>query len=245
MKAALCLPAIAVALALGGCDPRPVPGGLAAGETLVSLVATGGNESRPDTAEMTLGVETRGPTADAASASNATAMARVTAALAALGVAEKDLQTQTLALGRIDYGPGKGGFRAVNQLRVRLRDPDRAGQAVAAVTNAGANVVDGPRLTTADPDAARATAYAAAVRSARARADVYAKAAGLRVVRVVSIIDNGDGQGGDPHGAPFAPPPPPVAVSTQAAATEQGTAPFRTGTDSNRVAIRMTFALRE
>src|SRR3546814_12930687 len=103
----------------------------------------------------------------------------VTEALKAFGVAAKDLQTRQLTVNRIDWGANKGKYEAVNQVEVRMRAVDKAGEAVAATTRAGANVLSGPTLRVSDQEAATKSAYAAAYRAARGRAEAYAGAAGL------------------------------------------------------------------
>ncbi len=65
-----------------------------------------------------------------------------------------------------------------------------------ALVAQGANQIDGPNLSLDNPDAALDEARADAVKRARARAELYAKAAGLRVVRIVSITENGENAGG-------------------------------------------------
>jgi uncharacterized protein YggE len=52
-----------------------------------------------------------------------------------------DLQTRQITLARVDYGPERGRFQANNLVEVRIRDLKRAGEAIAATTEAGANVV--------------------------------------------------------------------------------------------------------
>ena len=71
----------------------------------------------------------------------------------------------------------------------------RAGDAVAAVTEAGANIVSGPNLSMTDPEATANLAYADAYKAARKRAEAYAEAAGMEVSRVLYIRDAGGTQG--------------------------------------------------
>ena len=66
------------------------------------------------------------------------------AALERLGVKPDDVQTRSITLNRIDYGPNRGRFQANNLIEVRVRDLKRAGEAIAATTEAGANVLSGP-----------------------------------------------------------------------------------------------------
>jgi uncharacterized protein YggE len=179
-------------------------------------------------------------------------MARVTAALTKLGVAADDLQTRNLSLQRIDYGRERGQFRAQNLLEVRMTEVGRVGDAVTVVTEAGANVIGGPDLRVSDREAANRSAYAAAFKAARSRAEAYGEAAGLRIVRVVNIVDGGE------HGAPgegyvsmdaSGPAPisaPPLVRSTAVApeAPPPPPAPFNPGVNRTEVRVRVDFALK-
>ncbi|WP_332678843.1 SIMPL domain-containing protein [Brevundimonas sp.] len=180
-------------LLAAGCTQPPDPRGVRPDEVLLQVAATGRAEARPDEARLTVGVSTSAPSAAAASAGNNAAMARVSAALARLGVKPDDIQTRSVTLGRVDYGPGRGGYRAENMVEVRIRDVRQAGPAISAATEAGGNVVSGPDLQASDPERAKNAAYAAAYKAARARAEAYAAAAGLKVERVIAIRD-GSGQ---------------------------------------------------
>lgn len=178
---------------LAGCSQAPGPTGLGKDEVLLQVAATGRAQARPDEAWITVGVSTNAATAGAASTGNNTAMTRVTAALAGLGVKPDDMLTRSVTLNRLDYGPERGRYRAENLVEIRIRDVRQAGPAIAAATEAGGNVVSGPDLRVSDPSAADNTAYAAAYKAARARAEAYAGAADLKVRRVVAIRDGADG----------------------------------------------------
>jgi uncharacterized protein YggE len=119
-------------------------------------------------------------------------------------------------------------------VEVRVRDVDKAGEAIAAATEAGANILAGPSLAISDPEAASRSAYAQAYKAARARADAYAEAAGLKVARVLVIRDTGDGS---PPG--FYDPPP--VVQTEAA--QVAAPPVRAGMTTSEVRVRADFAL--
>ena len=235
MRAAILL--LPLCAGLAACDtPPPDARGLQRDEVLVQISAAGRADARPDEARFTAGVSTVAPTAAAASAGNNQAMGRVVAALRALGIRPEDVQTRAITLNRLDYGPNRGRFEASNQIEVRVHDLDKAGPAIAAATEAGANILSGPNLDVADPETASRGAYAAAYRAARARAEAYAEAAGLRIDRVLAIRD-AEVQGGpiqldegvlsEPAAPAVRPPPPPVLP----------------GRNSSEVRIRVDFAL--
>jgi uncharacterized protein YggE len=224
-------------LGLAACQAGTDARGVDEDETLLTVLATGRADTRPDEARLQLGVQSIAATAGAASQANRQKMERVTDALGGLGVKPDDLQTRNLSLQRIDYGRDSGRFRADNIVEVRLRDMNRVGEAVTAVTEAGANVMAGPDLRVSDQEASSRSAYAAAYKAARARADAYAGAAGLKVRRVLAIYDGGE-----------AGVPPPYARVGNAMAVEQAAAPppaapFSAGINSSEVRVRVDFAL--
>ena len=88
--------------------------------------------------------------------------------------------------------------------------------------------------------------FRSAFKAARSRAEAYGEAAGLRIVRVVNIVDGGEGGGGSPRPsyemdstmvAPF-----PIA-QTVAPRPEEGT-PFNPGVNRTEVRVRVDFALK-
>ena len=224
-------------LALGACSEKaPDPRGVGPDETLLSVSATGRSETKPDEARFTAGVSTIAASAEAATQKNNETMTKVSEALKAFGVADKDLQTRQLTVGRIDWGANKGKYEAVNQVEVRMRAVDKAGEAVAATTEAGANVLSGPTLRVSDQEAATKSAYAAAYRAARARADAYAGAADLKIDRVLTIRDGGDN----------APPPMPyyeMDAAANPAVAQSAAPPFNPGVSESQVSVRVDFAL--
>ncbi|HEV2043432.1 MAG TPA: SIMPL domain-containing protein [Sphingomicrobium sp.] len=166
--------------ALAACQPAATdPRGVDRDETLLTVSATGRAETRPDEARFSLGVNTIAATAAEASRLNNEKMAKVTSALTGFGIKPDDLQTSSLTLNRIAYGKDRGRFQANNTVTVRLKDLTKASEAIVAATESGANLLSGPRLRVSDIEKANLSAYAAAYKAARARADAYAMAAGL------------------------------------------------------------------
>lgn len=207
----------------------PVPT-LAAGHTLLTVNAEGTATGEPDLAMFSAGVTTQGSTASAALAENSTKMTQVIAALKRAGIAERDIQTSNLNLNPI-YAPTKRlpdgtvedqgqqiiGYQVTNQVSVKQRKLADYGKVLDALVSAGANQVNGPNFMLSKPEAAQDEARAAAMKAARARAQLYAQAAGMRVVGIVSISEGG---GSSPQPIMFrrgadammAAPPPPAPV---------------------------------
>jgi uncharacterized protein YggE len=149
-------------------------------------------------------VTSQGKTAAAALAANSADMNKVMAALKAAGIADKDLQTSNLNLNPV-YAPqvvGPNGmientepkiigYQVNNQVTVRQRKLAEFGKVLDTLVTAGANQINGPSFELENSDAAMDEARAAAMAKARQRAELYAKAAGLKVKRIVSISEGG------------------------------------------------------
>jgi uncharacterized protein YggE len=234
------LSALAFALVLAACTKAaPDPRGVARDEVLVQIAASGRADTRPDEARFTAGVDTIAPTSREASVRNSATINKVAAALLRLGVKEDDLQTRSITLSRIDYGPNRGRFQASNLIEIRVRDIKRSGEALAAISEAGANVLSGPNLRVSDPENAGRSAYVAAYRSACARAEAYARAAGLRVARVLAIRD------GEESAGPLYLPGVEASMEAQTATVspEQPPPSVQAGISTREVRIRVDFAL--
>ncbi len=233
---------LAVLLLLAGCgDTPPDPRGVDPDETLLSLSASGEAEAVPDEAFVELGVNSYAREARAAQAANDAKIEEIVKSLTDLGVAAKDTQTRNFSLQKVEYGSNKGQYQASNVLRVRMRQAERAGEAVTRATEAGANVLSGPTLRIADPEKANRGAYIAAYRAARTRAEAYAEAAGKEISRVLAIRDGGQSGGGYPQ--------PMVEYAADAMAPQAVSASpppsIRPGTTLTRVSVQVDFALRD
>lgn len=203
----LLAPLAAAALAAGAplaaaqTGPAPV---LAVGGTLLTVAAEGKVTRTPDLASFSAGVVSQGKTASEALAANSADMTRVIAALRRAGIADKDIQTSNLSLnpiyqqqrslpdGTIDPPqPRIIGYQAQNTVSVRQRNLKDFGKVIDTLVSAGANQVNGPSFEVENPDPAMDAARTAAMQKARARAELYARAAGLRVTRILSINESG------------------------------------------------------
>lgn len=213
------------------------------GGALLTISAEGKSLRAPDIAIFNAGVASQGKTAAAALSDNATAMARVIGQLRRAGIAEKDIQTSNLNIEPIYSDPNRDdmlaarargeryappaeqrapeiiGYRANNSVSVRQRDLKQFGKVIDTLVEAGANQVNGPSFTMDDAEPALNEARVNAMRQARSRAELYAGASGMRVVRILSISENGGFYGPPPvmfaRGAiAGAPPPPPPAPPT-------------------------------
>ena len=160
------------------------------------MVATGEVTRVPDLVRINAGVVTQAATASEAIRQNAARMARVRAALRRAGIADRDIQTSTISL-QPDYRyaenqpPQLTGYRASNEVNVRFRDIANSGAILDALVAEGANQINGPMLAIERPEAALDEARTRALAAARARAELYARSLGMRVVRIVAVSEAG------------------------------------------------------
>ena len=162
----------------------------------VALSVEGRVAQAPDIVDISGGVVTSAPTAAAALADNATRMTAVVAAVRKAGIADRDIQTSGLSLQpQYKYAnneaPVLTGYQATNTISIRVRKIDDAGKLIDTLVAQGANQISGPTFGIDKADAALDSARAQAVATGRTRADLDAKAAGLRVRRLVSISEGG------------------------------------------------------
>jgi uncharacterized protein len=234
--AAAPLPALAQPVPI----PSPAVSPLGPNSALLSLTAEGQSRRTPDLAMFNAGVVTQGRTAAEAMAENNRRMDAVVSALRRAGVAERDIQTAAISLqprysnpdleaqirarqAREPYVPPAEpraptiiGYEANNNVQVRVRRLADMGRIIDTLVEAGANQVNGPSFTLDEPSAALDEARAEAIANARQRAEIYARAAGMRVARILAISEGGGyypvqqvfAVSGESRMAPPAPPPP-------------------------------------
>jgi hypothetical protein len=164
--------------------------------TRLDVSATGEVSRVPDVAIISAGVMTRSASATAAISENAARMERVREALKRAGIADRDIQTSNISLNpeyryQENQPPQLTGYTASNTVNVRFRDIRNTGRILDALVAQGANQINGPNLTIDKPEAALDDARTKAVAAGRARAELYARALGMRVVRLLSVSESG------------------------------------------------------
>lgn len=207
--------------------------------TRLDVAATGEVIRAPDIATISAGVVTQSATASAALAENATRMAATIAALRKAGVAERDIQTASINLSpQYRYGenvpPVLTGYQASNQISIRFRDVKRSGAILDTLVQAGANQINGPSFSVDKPEPALDEARTAAIAQARARATLYARAAGLTVRRIVAISED-SGQTIEVR---------PMMMASMARADKQADTAVQPGEQTLAVTVRVTFELQ-
>jgi uncharacterized protein YggE len=206
--------------------------------TRLDISATGEVTRVPDIATISAGVTTQAPTAVEAIGQNATRMERVRAALKRAGIADRDIQTASINLSPQyryveNQSPVLTGYQASNQLSVRFHDIRASGKILDALVSEGANQISGPNLSIDHPETALDEARTKAVAAARARANLYARALGMRVARVISLSESGG----------YSPPPPMPIMVARAQMAEAKTS-VDPGAQQLQISVAMTFELQ-
>jgi uncharacterized protein YggE len=170
---------------------------------IAELVVTGEGIviARPDIATVTIGVVSEAPNARAALDANNNDMTNVVTSIKNAGVEERDIGTSGFNVEPIysqpplrpdgsQANPQIIGYRVSNQVTVRIRNIDNSGAVLDAVVTSGANRVTGIEFGIAEPGRLNDEAMRNAIADARRKADLMAQAAGVRLVRILSISAN-------------------------------------------------------
>lgn len=188
---ALCLALAAATTAFGGDGSKleDLPRLTVRGEAVLHKPA--------DQLRLRVAVVTEAEEAPAAVSDNTTHMEAVIAALKKVGLDETEYQTGRFSITPRYSRPPRGatdewvrriiGYEVSNSLSIRTKKLDLAGKIIQAANNAGANSIDAITFDLANPRTHRAEAIAAATGNARSDAAILARAADLRLVRILTI----------------------------------------------------------
>ncbi|QLC24273.1 SIMPL domain-containing protein [Parasphingopyxis algicola] len=171
---------------------------LQTGEILLKVEAEGVVRTAPDRATFDAAVVTSGTTAlDAIGANNVLAN-RLIDALRGENVPIVTIETRRVSVepryrdDRNIRAPSDVeivGYVASNRVTVMLDELEHIPAVYALMSENGANDIDGPQLSLANPEAALREARARAVEAARLEAEDYASAFGMRVGRVLQASE--------------------------------------------------------
>lgn len=212
-------------------------------ERSISVQGQGTVAAEPDLVTLSLGVQTTGETAKEALALNSEQMTAVIAAIQGAGIPGEDIQTSGINLypvyeDRSLVKPGEQrqivGYRASNDVSVRVHDIEKAGSVLDAAVTAGANQVGGVRFGLSDTDTIVTDALVAAVKNAQAKAQTIADTLGVQLGAALVVneewIERPEARG--------------YGFAAEAAFDSGGFgAPVQGGTVSVTAHIRVTFAI--
>lgn len=175
-------------------------------QNVVSVSGKGEVVAVPDVALFTFGVTQEGK--DVATAQTL-ATEKINAALKYLkdnGIADADIKTVNYSINPVyDYAqgvcnsirctPGTQTLRGyeINQMvEVKVRKTEDAGKLLSGIGAQGVTNVSGLSFTVDNEEGIKAEAREAAIKDAKAKADVLAKQLGVKIVRIVNFSESGD-----------------------------------------------------
>jgi len=202
-------PALFAASALAGCATAPMamaqppamehppmmpPVSTIQPQTTITLTGRGSVDHAPDVALISVGVQVESKTAADAMAQQAAQMNGVFAAVKAAGIADRDMQTGNLSLNPVYEYPNNArprltGYQASNSITIKVRDLKSLGKTMDAVVKGGGNTINGISFSVDKPEQFQNDARVEAIKDAAAKAELYAKAVGYKVARIVTITE--------------------------------------------------------
>jgi uncharacterized protein YggE len=207
----------------------------------LNIAGSGEVHAAPDAALISTGVVTEGDTAAAALRANSAAVAKVVDAIRSFGVEAKDVQTIGLSLEPRYYRPDKPsatdkphiiGYTAANAITVRVRDLGKLGDLIDKVAVAGANRIDGIQFIVSNQEGLLDEARRKAVTDAKDKADLYARAAGFTLGKVMSLTEE--------SGSPV-----PRPLGRAAAMSAAAPVPVEAGEMTLSVRVRLVWSLAD
>ncbi|RLA46597.1 MAG: hypothetical protein DRR04_12495 [Gammaproteobacteria bacterium] len=216
-------------------DNEPPPRILVTGQGSVDVT--------PDMAVLVLTVTREADTARAALTANSSAMGDVLSAMAAQGIAERDLQTANFSIRPIYTRPPRKssgemeapkivGYTVRNSLSVRVRDISKVGAILDKSVTLGVNEGGSILFTNDDPSAAMTQARVKAMQEAIAKAKTLAQAAGVKTGRVLEISEQS-----------FNPRPMPMMRAEMSMARSADAVPVAAGENTYKVTVNVSFAI--
>jgi uncharacterized protein YggE len=179
------------------------------GQTAASISVTGEGEitAAPDIATVTFTVRESAKTVPDAQTATETKTKTALAALAKLGIADKDIKTTSYTVNptyenqmiyciTVPCPPGKtvvSGYEVSNTIQVKVRKIDQAGAVLGSLGLASITDVSGPNFTVDDMNKVQAEAKAKAIADAKEKAEKTAKALGVSLGAIVSFSEDTGG----------------------------------------------------
>lgn len=166
-------------------------------EPSLTVQGQGRAQAKPDHANFTAEVATRGKTLEAATAAHRERAQRAANALRELAGSGVEIERSTFRLDEVRVPPPPGPtlrreepeFHAVTSFELKAVQLDKLDAAIAAVAATGLFELRNLRFGIGDKNPGIAAARRAAVADARERAQTYAQAAGVKLGEIVRIQD--------------------------------------------------------
>lgn len=163
----------------------------------LNLTGEGSAEAKPELAVVQIGVAVTGKVAKDALAENSRLLAAALNAAKEQGIEARDLQTSGLSLRpdivRAEKWPHREviGYQVNNVVTMRVRDISKLGALLDRLVVLGINDIRSINFSVVNPAPLIEQARTAAIKDAIDKAEKYAEAANLRIVRILTINESG------------------------------------------------------
>jgi len=160
----------------------------------ISIDATGTAYVVPDTAELYLGVYSKGETSEEVMAENTEKINAVIAVLAEFDIPEEDVKTTNYNLcpnyqWTEDRGEYLDGYALDQNVEVKISDFDKVGEIMEAVVSAGANMIGDVNFVVDDKEVAKNEAREDAIEKINEKVASIERASGLNLGKVMSYYE--------------------------------------------------------
>jgi uncharacterized protein len=206
-----------------------------------TITVTGSAETTEinEVARFTAGVTEKNVSKEIAVTEVETKMQAISQAVKEFGIADKDIQTESVSVYKAeDYALGGLGtasttaeeWRASTNISIVLRDIDRATELTSLLTNLETTNVYGPNFSMEDTKDQKTDLLEAAVKDAQVKAEKIAKAQKVKVGKIISINEGTQGS--------------PMPIRFAAESKSGGGMPMEPGSSTIHETVTVTFAVK-
>jgi hypothetical protein len=188
---------LALPVVTWGAEDKPAP-------PTLTVSGTGTLSLAPDTAFVTLGMETAGKALAETQQQNAAAMQKVMERVLQSGIEKERIQTSSFTVTpqykppprrssgeAVPTEPEIIGYTVSNMMTVEVRDLEKVGQVIDTALTAGANRFHGLHWTLRDERQPRLRALKMAAAQAREKAQALGEALDVKLVRILTANEGG------------------------------------------------------
>lgn len=187
------LPVLAATLLLAGATFFGTPALAADDASVIHVTGQAQQEVAPDTAYITIGMESTSTEADAARTENNTTMTNIRNAMESMGIPKENLRTTNFYMSPNYDAKNRNivSYTVSNSLQVKVTDFDMIPRIIAKAGALNANKIQSLRFSTEHADQIRANLIKEAIRNGKQAAEAAAWAAGSQLGKVKEINING------------------------------------------------------
>lgn len=155
----------------------------------IEVTGQGVVKAEPNIVKTNLGINTQRPTIGEAMEVNKTMINKLYEKLISLGIDKKDINTSQFYLNYYLDQDKKDVYTVTNNLEVKIRDLSKINDVLATSTEVGVNNIWGINFVSDNTENLATEARTAAIQDARKKAEELAKASGMKLGKVLEIVE--------------------------------------------------------